>query len=107
MNKDQATAASHRLAESLGARLGERTYGSGEIDPTDQNAPYWTLVFSAPDCPPGWEWWVRVNETGENQMLVAMNRSVPIRIQPPCPYCGKPLKTDRARQCLSCGMEWH
>jgi hypothetical protein len=25
----------------------------------------------------------------------------------PCPYCGVPLKTDLARQCLECGMDWH
>jgi len=25
----------------------------------------------------------------------------------PCPYCGKPLKTDRARQCQHCLMDWH
>ncbi len=26
---------------------------------------------------------------------------------PPCPYCGEPLRTERAQQCLSCGMDWH
>jgi hypothetical protein len=25
----------------------------------------------------------------------------------PCPYCEQPLKTSVARQCLSCGMDWH
>jgi hypothetical protein len=25
----------------------------------------------------------------------------------PCPYCGVPLASDLARQCLSCGMDWH
>lgn len=25
----------------------------------------------------------------------------------PCPYCGKPLKTARARQCQHCLMDWH
>jgi hypothetical protein len=25
----------------------------------------------------------------------------------PCPYCGELLKTPRAQQCLSCGMDWH
>lgn len=24
-----------------------------------------------------------------------------------CPYCGKPLRTDQARQCFECGMDWH
>jgi len=25
----------------------------------------------------------------------------------PCPYCGKPLKTARAKQCPHCFMDWH
>ena len=25
----------------------------------------------------------------------------------PCPYCGKPLMTARARQCRYCLMDWH
>lgn len=26
---------------------------------------------------------------------------------PPCPSCGVPLKTDKARQCFHCGANWH
>ncbi len=25
----------------------------------------------------------------------------------PCPYWGKPLSTDQARQCFECGRDWH
>lgn len=25
----------------------------------------------------------------------------------PCPYCGRLLRTDQARQCFECGMDWH
>ncbi|HVJ83500.1 MAG TPA: hypothetical protein VNC50_20710 [Planctomycetia bacterium] len=24
-----------------------------------------------------------------------------------CPYCGKPLRTGKAKQCLECGTDWH
>ena len=26
---------------------------------------------------------------------------------PPCPRCGKPLRTKKARQCFQCGTDWH
>lgn len=26
---------------------------------------------------------------------------------PLCPYCQSPLATDKAQQCLACGMDWH
>ena len=26
---------------------------------------------------------------------------------PPCPHCGKPLATSRAKQCLHCHADWH
>lgn len=26
---------------------------------------------------------------------------------PECPYCGKPLRTERAKQCFECGKDWH
>lgn len=26
---------------------------------------------------------------------------------PPCPFCGEPLRTEKAKQCLNCGADWH
>ena len=26
---------------------------------------------------------------------------------PPCPECGKQLRTDKAKQCVECGADWH
>lgn len=28
------------------------------------------------------------------------------RASVPCPYCGAALRTDRAKQCFACGMDW-
>lgn len=30
-----------------------------------------------------------------------------VKPQFPCPYCGKDLGNEEARQCFSCGMDWH
>jgi hypothetical protein len=29
------------------------------------------------------------------------------RIATPCPHCGHPLRTDKAKQCFHCGSDWH
>jgi hypothetical protein len=31
----------------------------------------------------------------------------PERVGPPCPYCGKPLFSEKTRQCIQCGWDWH
>jgi|SRR5215813_3239523 len=25
----------------------------------------------------------------------------------PCPWCGRPLRTEKAKQCRHCGKDWH
>jgi hypothetical protein len=32
---------------------------------------------------------------------------VPKKKMPACPFCGKPLKTEKAQQCFRCGADWH
>jgi hypothetical protein len=27
--------------------------------------------------------------------------------EPPCPYCGRLLFSDKTRQCIRCGWDWH
>ena len=35
------------------------------------------------------------------------NGPEPKYVGPPCPHCGEPLRTSKARQCFSCGADWH
>lgn len=35
------------------------------------------------------------------------NGPEPKYVGPPCPHCGEQLRTAKARQCLSCGADWH
>jgi hypothetical protein len=38
----------------------------------------------------------------------SMRSPVPEEAPPsPCPFCGKPLPTNRAKQCPHCGADWH
>jgi hypothetical protein len=55
------------------------------------------------------------NGLEQMQALVdrCLNRPVRQKIRPtpepetPCPFCGKPLPTAKARQCFRCGADWH
>jgi ribosomal protein L37E len=29
------------------------------------------------------------------------------KVHPPCPHCGQPLFTEKTKQCLHCGRDWH
>lgn len=39
--------------------------------------------------------------------ILATTDLVQPRMSVPCPYCGKPLRTNEAKQCFKCGADWH
>ena len=39
--------------------------------------------------------------------VIHSGRPSPRNPGPPCPHCGKPLATSRAKQCLHCHEDWH
>jgi len=52
---------------------------------------------------------VRSRSNGGEMWLYAdlIYRLVARRSDEPCPFCGEPLRTPRARQCGYCRMDWH
>jgi hypothetical protein len=50
---------------------------------------------------------------GLREALIWVNRALDggqsktHRTQMPCPHCGQPLRTEKARQCFNCGSDWH
>lgn len=64
---------------------------------------------------PGWEAFQRalISEEQTNPLGLqhgqGLRRSATAqgRQTTPCPHCGAPLATNRAKQCFVCGMDWH
>jgi hypothetical protein len=51
-----------------------------------------------------------VEETGMDQGECALwvKKRIPQYVcTTPCPYCGAILRSDKAKQCLTCGVDWH
>jgi hypothetical protein len=54
-------------------------------------------LIAATGCSPRWA-----------KIWVVHSGEPHVRVQgPPCPYCGGPLRTARARQCPHCLADWH
>ena len=48
------------------------------------------------------------DETVRKGFPIGKQINVPVpKPTSPCPYCGSPLNTPLAKQCLSCHMDWH
>jgi hypothetical protein len=54
-------------------------------------------LAEATECP---ERWAKI-------WVMHDGRSKPGFGGPPCPHCGEALASPRAKQCLSCGADWH
>ena len=56
-------------------------------------------VVDLTGCPLGWAKLWAFHQNGESDH--------PLDYGPPCPHCDKNIRTDRAKQCLHCGADWH
>ncbi len=57
-------------------------------------------IRDATGCPLGWaKSWV-IHKDGPH-------REFGDKDAPPCPHCGRQLRTKLAKQCVECGADWH
>jgi hypothetical protein len=73
MDKKAAVAACQQLAGQMGVTLGRHFYYRVFRD--NLNNANWAMLFTAPDCPPGWEWLAIVNDRAEEGVLAAIKRN--------------------------------
>ncbi len=52
-------------------------------------------------------WFTRCPEPIARLWVAHRGQPLPVRPGPPCRFCAAILPTSLARQCLSCGMDWH
>jgi len=57
-------------------------------------------VVSVTGCPPSWAKIWAEHPHGDPHVIRLFEG-------PPCPDCGKPLRTKLAKQCVECGKDWH
>lgn len=73
------------------------------------DAKYHDFWTRAQEQIPDWPGFRRIKLTIEQRRFLPKWQRGPgnATLGLPCPYCGAPLRTPKAQQCLSCGADWH
>ena len=73
---------------------------------TGGDFPWDAIHDNTPDDPVGTQW----DENDLRELFPDLfDRYAPKPKEPPtpCPHCGEPLRTTKAKQCFVCGKDWH